>query len=106
MLLLKFPQLSVDIKCPSKVGLPLLVSILRKIPVEESTLKTSGEEKIETVTCQHFGYASSSITSGCFPSKWKLARVTPVLKSRAVDQAHTFRPISILPLFSKVLKRV
>lgn len=73
MLLLKFPQLSVDIKRPSKVGLPLLVSILRKVSVEESTLKVSGEEKIETVTCKHFGYASSSITS-VFPQQMEVSK--------------------------------
>lgn len=31
VLLLKFPQLGVDIKCAAKIGLPLLMAILRQV---------------------------------------------------------------------------
>lgn len=47
MLLLKFPQFSVDIKRPAEVRLPLLVSILRKVSKKE-------QEKEETsLTSDH-----------------------------------------------------
>ena len=50
MLLLKLPQLSVDIKSPSKVGLPLLVSILRKVSVTKNTIEGRGERRKEPVS--------------------------------------------------------
>lgn len=37
MLLLEFPQLGVDVKRPPKVGLPLLVPILRKVSAAKRT---------------------------------------------------------------------
>ena len=40
MLLLKLPQLRVDVKRPSEVGLPLLVSILREVSAEEEREET------------------------------------------------------------------
>lgn len=47
-----------------------------------------------------------SIEKGQFPAPWKQARVTPILKSGSRDQACNYRPVSILPVFSKVLERV
>lgn len=66
MLLLKLPQLSVDIESPTKVGLPLLVSILRKVSVAKNTIEGRGERRKEPVsdrtspyfykqTVKHFG---------------------------------------------------
>lgn len=45
-----------------------------------------------------------SLTSGIFPSKWKLASVIPIFKSGTVDQACNFRAVSVLSVFSKVLE--
>lgn len=38
VLLLELPQLGVDVKRPSEVGLPLLVSILRQVSANRSKL--------------------------------------------------------------------
>ena len=46
-----------------------------------------------------------SITSGCFPSGWKCARITPIFKSADPALPSNYRPISILPIVSKVLER-
>ena len=46
-----------------------------------------------------------SIQSGICPSALKLARVTPVHKSGLAFDPNNFRPISVLPIISKLLER-
>ena len=46
-----------------------------------------------------------SIMSGCFPTKWKLARVTPLFKDGAQDFRDNYRPISVLSILSKVCEK-
>lgn len=43
---------------------------------------------------------------GIFPSKLKIARVSPIHKGGADNSVNNFRPISILPLFSKLFEAV
>ena len=47
-----------------------------------------------------------SLSSGCFPDAWKMARVVPVPKSTDMSVPPNYRPISIPPIISKVLERV
>lgn len=47
-----------------------------------------------------------SLRTGKFPSKWKVARVTPVFKSGNRSDIKNYRPISILNCFSKVFEKV
>ena len=47
-----------------------------------------------------------SLKSGTFPEKMKIARVTPVFKSGNTSLMTNYRPISILPCFSKMLERI
>ena len=46
-----------------------------------------------------------SLAEGSIPSDWKHAVVTPVYKSGPVSDAANYRPISTLPVFSKILER-
>jgi hypothetical protein len=46
-----------------------------------------------------------SIESGIFPDKWKEAKVTPLYKSGEKDECSNYRPISVLPVLSKVLEK-
>lgn len=46
-----------------------------------------------------------SIKSSMFPTNWKLARVTPVFKGGDALNVDSYRPISILPIISKVLEK-
>ena len=48
-----------------------------------------------------------SITENCFPSRptWKTAQVIPLLKKRSTDDVNDYRPISILPVVSKILEK-
>ena len=49
---------------------------------------------------------NASLSSRTFPSSWKLALVVPLHKSGSRDSAVNFRPISILPVLSKVCEKV
>ena len=52
----------------------------------------------------HQGF-NCGIQSGICPSALKLARVTPVHKSGPASDPNNFRPISVLPIISKLLER-
>ena len=47
-----------------------------------------------------------SITSGIVPNQLKIARVIPLFKSGEQDIFTNYRPVSVLPAFSKILERV
>ena len=50
---------------------------------------------------------NSSLTSGTFPSAFKQARVRPLLKKPSLNPAvlQNYRPVSLLPFFSKTIER-
>jgi hypothetical protein len=47
-----------------------------------------------------------SLTQGLFPDTMKIARVIPLFKSGDSLQISNYRPVSILPVFSKLLERL
>ena len=47
-----------------------------------------------------------SLITGIFPNDLKIARVMPIYKSADKDQLKNYRPISLLPAFSKVFEKV
>ena len=49
---------------------------------------------------------NQSIREGKFPTSWKSAVVTPILKKGSPEQLNNFRPVSCLPAASKVLEIV
>ena len=46
-----------------------------------------------------------SITTGAVPDKMKIACVIPLCKSSAHNVLTNYRPVSILPLFSKIVEK-
>ena len=42
---------------------------------------------------------------GIFPGDWKLANIVPIFKKGKRDFVENYRPISLLPVISKVLER-
>ena len=46
------------------------------------------------------------LTSGVFPDKMKIAKVIPLFKSGDKNVYTNYRPVSLLPQFSKVLEKV
>ncbi len=49
---------------------------------------------------------NTSIVTGIFPTSWKHALVVPSLKTGDVNDPNNFRPISLLPIISKLLEKV
>ncbi|MBY0580860.1 MAG: reverse transcriptase family protein [Rickettsiales bacterium] len=47
-----------------------------------------------------------SFNNGVFPNLLKLARVVPIFKDGNISKLANYRPISILPFFSKILERI
>ena len=43
-----------------------------------------------------------SFSTGKFPTRWKTANVTPLFKQGAASDPSNYRPISVLPVVSKV----
>ena len=64
-------------------------------------LKDSAKE-ISSLLCY---ILNRSINTGVFPSWWKIAKVTPVCKSGCVKEIENYRPVSILPVVSKVMEK-
>ena len=45
------------------------------------------------------------MNNSVFPNKWKEAKVTPLHKGGPSEEVNNYRPISILPVLSKVLEK-
>ena len=46
-----------------------------------------------------------SINEGIFPSSMKIAKIIPLHKDGAIDNPDNFRPISLLPVMSKLIEK-
>ena len=69
--------------------------------VKERLLKECSEQ-IAHILCSHFIH---SLNKGKIPREWKSADVTPIDKKDCKEAAENHRPISLLPIVSKVLER-
>lgn len=49
---------------------------------------------------------NSSLISNQFPTKMKLTKVIPILKKGDIGDPNNYRPISIIPTFSKIFEKV
>ena len=48
----------------------------------------------------------SSLTAGIFPQNWKKANIIPAHKKESKTCLKNYRPISLLPIFSKIFERL
>ena len=67
-----------------------------------SILKQCIDSYIEPLTC----LINMSISQGTFPNQLKLARVIPLFKEEDKQLVLNYRPISVLPFFSKIIEKV
>ena len=49
---------------------------------------------------------NKSLTSGLFPKSWKYAKVTPLFKGGLRHNVGNYRPVSLLPLPSKIIEKI
>ena len=78
------------------------------------TSKSTGHDEIsakmlkytaESITPSLTALFNLSISTGVFPSEWKIGRIIPIPKGKNQTLPFGFRPISILPIVSKILER-
>ncbi len=89
---------------------------VRKLLFNLDTTKATGPDNISNVFLKKCAISLAkpltiifnlSLKTGTFPSKWKLAHVTPVFKNKGDQKRCDFyRPISLLPCVSKVLEKI
>ncbi|XP_065672179.1 uncharacterized protein LOC136090003 [Hydra vulgaris] len=60
---------------------------------------------IDSIRKPLFYLISSSFENSIFPDKLKLAKINPILKKGDCNNVSNYRPISLLPVFSKVYER-
>jgi hypothetical protein len=49
---------------------------------------------------------NSSLTTGVFPTDWKLSKLIPIPKSKPYNRVENYRPISVIPAISKVIEKL
>ena len=60
--------------------------------------------KVVSVICKPLAHICNiSFRTGVFPSRMKIAKVIPMFKSGTKPDVTNYRPISLLPQFSKIL---
>ena len=64
------------------------------------------KESIELIASPLTHIVNLSISSGIFPDPLKIARVVPIFKSGDHRMFVNYRPVSILPIYSKIFERV
>ena len=88
---------------------------VRKIIKSSKNKKSHGIDKITISTIKgalnvlitpitHI--VNTSISQGSFPEQWKMAKVIPLLKKGDSKNKTNYRPISLLPVTSKILEAV
>ena len=77
--------------------------------------KASGLDGISTKLLKEVGpivsasltyIINQSLTTGIFSNDWKVARVTRIYKGDIKTNPNNYRPISVLPIVSKLIERV
>ena len=69
--------------------------------IPERLLKETPDQIVPSLTMLF----SKSLRLGVFPGDWKLANIVPIFKKGKRDVAANYRPISLLPVISKVPER-
>ncbi len=49
---------------------------------------------------------NSSLTTGVFPTDWKLSKLIPIPKSKPYNRIENYRPISVIPAIAKVIEKL
>ena len=95
----------------SRVSHEEVQALLREVIVSKATgsdgipaniLHTCADELAGSLTC----IFNESLATGIFPILYKIASVTPLLKAGDPCPASNYRPISLLPIVSKLLEKI
>ena len=87
-----------------------VLGIIKKIPSNKAT----GNDEISVKLLKEIApvfinplckLMNISITTNAFPTKWKVAKVTPLHKDGPRNDRNNYRPISVLSVFSKIQEK-
>ena len=89
----------------------LVISIISSLDTKKASSVDDIPTRFVKIHPDSFGrlltrLINHSLTSGIFPKLWKYTVVTPIQKSKDNFELTNFRPISVLPVLSKVLERI
>ena len=70
---------------------------------EKGNLIKIASTPLSNIVCHIY---NNSFETGIYPTKLKFATVTPAHKADSKMTLNNYRPISVLPIFSKVLERL
>ena len=95
----------------AKVSCQEVFNLIQKIPSNKASgLDTISvrllKEASPIVTRSLTFIINQSITTGIFPNAWKRDRVSPIFKEDLRTDPNSYRPISVLPVVSKLIERV
>jgi len=101
-----FPNISFKNTSPKEIE-----NIIKSLKAKESYGYDGITTKILTISAPFISSPLSyifnrSMLSGIFPTRLKYATITPVLKNGDKKNVANYRPISILPSFSKILEKI
>ena len=95
----------------TKTSNDIVLELIKSLPLN----KASGLDGISAKLLKEAGPIVSasltyvinrSLTTGIFPNDWKVARVTPIYKDDIKTNPNNYRPISVLPIVSKLIERI
>ena len=93
-----------------EIPVELVLTSLKQLDVNKATgsdgiparlLKETADQMAPSLTLLF----NKSLRLGIFPGDWKLANMVPIFKKGNTDFVENYRPISLLPVISKVLER-
>uniref|UniRef100_A0A8C5PEC8 Reverse transcriptase domain-containing protein n=1 Tax=Leptobrachium leishanense TaxID=445787 RepID=A0A8C5PEC8_9ANUR len=84
---------------------PVPVSVITKLLRNQTMNYQSGPDQIPAMLLKISAPAISKPVAGYIPKLWKTARVVPIHKSGDNTLVSNYRPISLLPVMSKILEK-
>ena len=97
--------------CSKEVSIEEIQKEILNLNYKMASQNSDAPAKIIKENCDIFGkvlcfFINDSIKSFTFPSCLKEADVTPIHKKDKKDKKENYRPVSILPVLSKIFERI
>lgn len=97
--------------CLQKTTETIVLKLLNKLQVHKATGLDNISSRLIKVSAPIISDSltviiNKSIETGIFPSQWKYAKVFPLFKANDRTDRLNYRPISVLPMLSKICERI
>ena len=96
---LQIPSVNTVIRLLSKIDEKKATGLDR---IPSKLLKTAANIVAPSLT----SIFSRSILTGIYPNDWKVAKVTPLFKKGLKSDPNNYKPISVIPVVSKVFEKI